>query len=62
MCVKLYIIEDRCTQCGKCVEICHKGPLIFDIDKKEIKSMEYCNVCRLCITVCPENALKCLNE
>ncbi|MBU7009769.1 MAG: 4Fe-4S binding protein [Theionarchaea archaeon] len=55
--MQLLLLKEQCTQCGKCIAICHKGPCIFDIDKKEIKDTGYCNACRLCITVCPTDAL-----
>ncbi|MBU7025866.1 MAG: 4Fe-4S binding protein [Theionarchaea archaeon] len=58
--MKLLLLKEKCNQCGNCVRICHKGPCIFDINKKEIKDMEYCNACLLCVSICPENALQVL--
>lgn len=55
--MELILVKERCTQCRKCIAICHKGPLIFDIEKKEIKNTDYCNACLLCVSVCPEKAL-----
>jgi Pyruvate/2-oxoacid:ferredoxin oxidoreductase delta subunit len=56
--MELLLYKEKCTQCKKCVLICHKGPVVFDIDKKEIKDIKYCNACSLCVTVCPGHALQ----
>lgn len=55
---RLLLIKERCNQCGDCVRICHKGARIFDIDKKEMKDVSSCNLCLLCVTVCPQKALQ----
>lgn len=56
--MRLLLFKEQCNQCRECIKICHKGPLIFDIDKKEIKNIDYCNACFLCVSVCPTKALK----
>jgi Pyruvate/2-oxoacid:ferredoxin oxidoreductase delta subunit len=56
--MNLLLIKEKCNQCGVCITVCHKGVCIFDIEKKEIKDMDYCNACLLCVSSCPEKALK----
>ena len=51
---KAFINEEKCTKCGKCVDICpndavKKPPLIYE---------EKCIGCSKCEKVCPENAVK----
>ncbi|MBU7043765.1 MAG: 4Fe-4S binding protein [Theionarchaea archaeon] len=55
--MKVVLDKSRCDGCGRCVKICHKGPKIFDMKKKEIKDMTLCNACMLCVSVCPHHAV-----
>ncbi|MBU7031295.1 MAG: 4Fe-4S binding protein, partial [Theionarchaea archaeon] len=55
--MQVVLDSKRCDGCGMCVKVCHKGPRIFDMKKKEIKDTAFCNACLLCIDVCPRSAL-----
>lgn len=48
----VHIVQDKCTRCGKCVEIC--GSLAID---ENYRVSPYCNLCLDCIEVCPDNAI-----
>ncbi|WP_084197128.1 4Fe-4S dicluster domain-containing protein [Solimonas soli] len=52
------VFEDRCTQCGKCEELCPSN--VFDIGAKGfpvIARQEECSTCYLCEAHCPADAL-----
>jgi NAD-dependent dihydropyrimidine dehydrogenase PreA subunit len=52
------IFEDRCTQCGKCEELCPSN--VFDIGEQGfpvIARQEECSTCYLCEAHCPADAL-----
>ena len=50
---------DRCTNCGKCFEVCHEEQVlsIINISSGFIKSGE-CSSCMRCIEACEDHALK----
>jgi MinD superfamily P-loop ATPase len=50
------IIEEKCTGCGKCSEICQFNA-IATINKKTLVFPEMCHGCGACSYVCPENAI-----
>jgi MinD superfamily P-loop ATPase len=47
------IRQDKCTQCGKCIELCRFGAVKenFEIDTIE------CEGCGVCVDLCPEGAV-----
>jgi ferredoxin len=55
--MQVVLDTERCDGCGMCVKVCHKGPRIFDIEKKKIYDPAFCNACLLCVGVCPHGAL-----
>ena len=61
--MKIYIDEEKCTGCGKCKVACPKGPRIYSIEEKNgrkvciLKDPSYCLGCRMCVTVCMEDAI-----
>jgi NAD-dependent dihydropyrimidine dehydrogenase PreA subunit len=62
--VEIIVDRGRCTGCGKCREVCPKGPRIWrigEVEGKRIASVleeEACLYCTLCVTRCPTDAIK----
>lgn len=48
-----FIRQDDCTQCGKCIEVCH-----FDaIDQEYVVESTSCEGCGVCVWFCPVDAI-----
>lgn len=57
------IRKDKCTGCGECRDACPKGPKIWFINKKaRVDNLEYCHVCTICASKCPEQAITILRD
>jgi len=54
--VKASIDQEKCTNCGKCFEVCN----FFAIEKKNVYKINpfLCEGCGACKLKCPENAIK----
>ena len=50
---------EKCTGCGKCVNICHCGAIVLMNDKVTIIKTQECSWCTLCEAVCPSGAIRC---
>ena len=48
------IIEDKCTQCGRCIEVCRFGAISDNFIVDEIA----CEGCGTCFYQCPSDAIK----
>lgn len=48
------IIQDKCTKCGKCIEVCRFDAISPNLKIDEIK----CEGCGTCFYQCPSNAIK----
>jgi Pyruvate/2-oxoacid:ferredoxin oxidoreductase delta subunit len=61
--MKIYINNKKCTGCEKCKAACPKGPRVYSIEKSTgkkvctLKDPSYCLGCRMCVTVCMEDAI-----
>jgi DNA-directed RNA polymerase subunit D len=53
-------INERCDNCGKCIDICPKKILIAKNNKVAIDKdkIEECIMCNSCVDVCEKNAIK----
>ncbi|MEW5761344.1 MAG: 4Fe-4S binding protein, partial [Candidatus Thermoplasmatota archaeon] len=49
------IIEEKCNGCGKCLEACPFGAIVF-LSKKNIVAK--CDLCAACINFCPPKVLR----
>jgi len=56
--LKIDIDLEKCTGCGECLEACPKGGKMWTIDDKaHIDHLEFCHVCTICASKCPEQAV-----
>ena len=55
--VTLSFAAERCTGCGRCMEVCPHG--VFDLErgKAQIIDKDLCMECGACALNCPEEAL-----
>jgi len=51
------IIQDNCSQCGKCFDVCRFNAISIIDDKYIVDPLE-CEGCGYCARVCPDNAIK----
>lgn len=49
---------DKCTNCGKCAEVCKQHSIIFVKNKHPAFIPDTCTGCKACMVVCPTNAIK----
>lgn len=55
---KAFLIDERCTGCGKCANVCAFGALTWDARaRKPAFSRLFCEGCGACGLVCPEKAI-----
>jgi len=52
----IYLIEERCDYCGVCVSVC--VPNVIELKETSIRILDGCTNCKLCIYVCPFEAIK----
>ncbi|MHC1573821.1 MAG: EFR1 family ferrodoxin [Candidatus Syntropharchaeales archaeon] len=50
------LVEERCTSCGKCAEICPVDAIVLDPYPRWVKDCDRCYICEL---KCPEGAIVC---
>lgn len=51
------ILEEKCTGCGNCVDICHESCMLLINGKVQI-NYDFCSTCTQCIAICPQSALQ----
>ncbi|MDQ7783293.1 MAG: 4Fe-4S binding protein [Desulfomonilaceae bacterium] len=51
------IDEEKCKQCGECVDVCPADVLGSDDEKTNVVNPADCLGCESCISVCPEEAI-----
>ena len=47
---------EKCTQCGKCVEVCIDEAVVME-EAGPVIIKKHCKLCGACATVCPEEAM-----
>jgi NAD-dependent dihydropyrimidine dehydrogenase PreA subunit len=51
--------EDKCTECGACVNICPTHALAIDLATRHVTfDADKCIACELCVPVCPSRAME----
>lgn len=51
------IDEEKCKQCGECVDVCPADVLDSNGAETQVVSPADCLGCESCISVCPEEAI-----
>lgn len=51
------VVKEKCSGCGKCVEICPAGAISMKNGKASI-DLKKCAGCLACVTLCPQKAIK----
>jgi MinD superfamily P-loop ATPase len=52
-----YLIQDKCTACGRCATICHFNAIKFEKGRFNINSL-HCEGCGYCYEICPKDAVR----
>lgn len=61
--MRIEVDQKKCTGCGLCREVCPKGAKIWDVNKKaKAKNLEFCHLCTICASKCPEGAISVVRE
>jgi len=58
---ELFLRQERCDQCGQCLDICIPKAISYDNDTIQIKRVD-CNLCMKCIEVCPLNVINSIGK
>jgi NAD-dependent dihydropyrimidine dehydrogenase PreA subunit len=53
----IYVVADRCTGCGSCVDVCSRDALSL-IGRIARIEPELCDACLACLDECPEGAIQ----
>jgi len=51
------VIEDKCTGCGSCVNVCPVGAISL-VKGKAVIDQSKCIGCLACVSACPNDAIK----
>jgi len=51
------INEEKCQQCGECVDICPADVLAVEDKVTKVAKPDECLGCESCVSVCPEEAI-----
>jgi NAD-dependent dihydropyrimidine dehydrogenase PreA subunit len=51
-----FSVDDRCTSCGRCVEVCPVGNVRLEGDRPAW--LHHCEQCMACIQLCPTEAIQ----
>ncbi|MEA3307106.1 MAG: 4Fe-4S binding protein, partial [Elusimicrobiota bacterium] len=54
---RISISEDKCSNCGLCVEKCPVFAISKESSDKIPKILDYCNLCGLCVDLCASRAI-----
>ena len=58
----IYVEEDNCVACGKCIEECPYDAPIMHPSENFILICDLCSGNPECVNICPENAIQYLNS
>ena len=58
---QIFIYHDRCTLCGKCVEVCPTGASHLSINNSKIDRAK-CIICGKCVQSCPREIRKLVGQ
>ena len=52
------INQQKCTLCGKCVDVCPENVLAIEAESLVYAHPSACTMCAACESICPEQAVK----
>ncbi len=57
---EITVLAKKCNGCGKCLDVCPKGPKLWKIEKERavITDTSFCINCAACAAMCPTGAIK----
>lgn len=56
-CVEVYYQAEKCTLCGRCIQVCPTGALSVDTKTERIvRNLQKCTHCAACVRACPARA------
>lgn len=53
----LRLDQDRCSGCGRCLEVCPHAVFVMDARKAAISALDACMECGACARNCPAEAI-----
>ncbi len=56
--VTLTLVPEKCTGCGRCVEVCPHGVFALETDRARITDRDACMECGACARNCPVGAVE----
>jgi len=55
--MQIRIDYEKCTPCGKCVDVCRMGAIEFFEDTVIVAGSDKCTSCMECESICPTGAI-----
>jgi NAD-dependent dihydropyrimidine dehydrogenase PreA subunit len=62
--MEIIVDESKCNGCGKCLQVCPKGPRVWRIEEQgdrkiaKVMDIDYCLNCGNCVAFCPTSAIE----
>lgn len=53
----IIIDNDKCDNCGDCVDVCPMEVLILEDEKLTVNEPDECSYCESCVDICPNECI-----